>query len=71
MPPEFDKKLQELNIPHDIRSGGVTVVNTYPPYPGEISDSAELSKLLLELADQTDAKLVSSDGDHLEFGPKK
>ena len=71
MPPDFEKKLEELGIPYEKRGRSKTVVDLHPPYPQGIDNSETFSNLLLRTAKDTDARLVSGEGDHMEFGPKK
>ncbi|KKQ42738.1 MAG: hypothetical protein US60_C0013G0015 [Microgenomates group bacterium GW2011_GWC1_37_8] len=71
MPPEFNDKLSEHKITYQKLEGDRTRVDGHPPYPQGISDASQLFNLLLSLANETDAKLSNSEGDHFDFEPRK
>ena len=71
MPPEFEKKLLERNIPFTSR-GQITRVKTTPSTIKDLDypDSSTFTKDLQRIAAETDAILDIGEPDHIDFGPK-
>ena len=68
MPPKFERKLAEKNIPFEQR-GDYTIVFTNP-VPGGYENATEFTNTLLGFAKETDARHITGEGDHIEFGPQ-
>lgn len=76
MPPEFDRRLEELGIPFETRGKNTLIPPANVPLEDLIralglADASALAELLRKIAEETDARLVMADGDQFHFGPKQ